>query len=155
MVDKHGRRNMIIVNAGIFTIGALLISGTSTFILLLFGRFILGFAVSLSAIAECIYISELSTPAKRGMLVSFNELAITVGILLAFLVNYILADIPGGWRIMFSLSVGIAIIQGLAMLFLPQTPQFLMIQKKEKQAEIILKRLRLSTNTRQSLANIR
>ena len=49
------------------------------------------------------------------MLVSFNELAITVGILLAFLVNYCLAEVPGGWRIMFSLSVGIAIIQvGLA-----------------------------------------
>ena len=71
----------------------------------------MGFAVALSAIAECIYISELSIPAKRGMLVSFNELAITVGILMAFLVNYCLANIPGGWRIMFSLSVGIAIIQ--------------------------------------------
>ena len=102
---------MIIVNAGIFTIGALLISGTSTFILLLLGRFILGFAVSLSAIAECIYISELSTPAKRGMLVSFNELAITVGILVAFLVNYCLVGVPGGWRIMFNLSIGIALFQ--------------------------------------------
>ena len=111
MVDKHGRRNMIIVNAGIFTFGALLISGTSTFILLLLGRFILGFAVSLSAIAECIYISELSTPAKRGMLVSFNELAITVGILVAFLVNYCLVGVPGGWRIMFNLSIGIALFQ--------------------------------------------
>ena len=154
-MDKFGRRNMIIVNACVFVLGALMISGTSTFFFFLLGRFTLGFAVALSAIAECIYISELSVPSKRGMLVSFNELAITVGILLAFLVNYILADIPGGWRIMFSLSVGIAIIQGLAMLFLPQTPQFLMIQKKEKQAEIILKRLKLSTNTRQSLANIR
>ena len=111
LVDKYGRKNMIIVNALIFTFGALLISGTSTFILLLFGRFILGFAVSLSAIAECIYISELSTPAKRGMLVSFNELAITVGILIAFLVNYSLADVPGGWRIMFNLSIGIALFQ--------------------------------------------
>lgn len=110
-MDRYGRKNMIIANAGIFTIGALMISVTSTFFFLLLGRFILGFAVSLSAIAECIYISELSTPAKRGMLVSFNELAITVGILMAFLVNYSLASVPGGWRIMFSLSVGIALIQ--------------------------------------------
>lgn len=102
---------MIIANAGIFVLGALLISATSTFFLLILGRFILGFAVSLSAIAECIYISELSVPSKRGMLVSFNELAITIGILLAFLVNYCLAGVPGGWRIMFNLSVGIAIIQ--------------------------------------------
>jgi hypothetical protein len=46
-------------------------------------------------------------------------------------------------------------LQGLAMLFLPQTPHYLMIRKKEKEAETILKRLKLSTNTRQSLANIR
>ena len=110
-MDKYGRKNMIIANAGIFVLGALLISATSTFFLLILGRFILGFAVSLSAIAECIYISELSVPSKRGMLVSFNELAITIGILLAFLVNYCLAGVPGGWRIMFNLSVGIAIIQ--------------------------------------------
>lgn len=102
---------MIIANAVIFALGAVMISGSSTFFFLMLGRFILGFAVSLSAIAECIYISELSTPAKRGMFVSFNELAITVGILIAFLVNYILADVPGGWRIMFSLSIGIAIFQ--------------------------------------------
>ena len=111
LVDKYGRKNVIIGNAIIFSIGALLISGTSVFVLILFGRFILGFAVSLSAIAECIYISELSTPAKRGMLVSFNELAITVGILIAFLVNYCLAYVPGGWRIMFNLSIGIALFQ--------------------------------------------
>ena len=53
--------------------------------LLLAGRFVLGFAVSLSAIAECIYISEIAPPEKRGMLVSLNELGITIGILLAYL----------------------------------------------------------------------
>lgn len=155
LVDKYGRKNMIIGNACVFVIGALMISGTSTFFFFLLGRFILGFAVALSAIAECIYISELSVPSKRGMLVSFNELAITVGILIAFLVNYCLANIVGGWRIMFSLSVGIAIIQGLAMLFLPQTPQFLMIKKNDKAAEAVLRKLKLTTNVRQSMADIR
>jgi SP family facilitated glucose transporter-like MFS transporter 12 len=43
-------------------------SSTSSFGLLLVGRFILGFAVALSAIAECIYIAEISTPEKRGEL---------------------------------------------------------------------------------------
>ena len=58
---------------------------STTFGLLLAGRFVLGFAVSLSAIAECIYISEIAPPEKRGMLVSLNELGITIGILLAYL----------------------------------------------------------------------
>ena len=73
-VDKYGRRTTIILTALLFTLGALLMSFTSSFLVLLVGRFILGFAVSLSAIAECIYISEISTPDKRGMLVSLNEL---------------------------------------------------------------------------------
>ena len=65
--------------------------------LLLAGRFVLGFAVSLSAIAECIYISEIAPQEKRGMLVSLNELGITVGVLLVYLVNFTFADVDGGW----------------------------------------------------------
>ncbi len=80
-VDKYGRRFTIAANALIFTLGSLLISLTSTLWILLLGRLILGFAVSLSAIAECIYIAEIATDGKRGMLVSLNELGITVGIL--------------------------------------------------------------------------
>ncbi len=64
------------------------------------------------------------------MLVSLNELGITVGILIAFLVNYIFTDVDQGWRYMFGLSAVAAIIQGIAMIFLPKTPQFLMICKQ-------------------------
>ena len=64
------------------------------------------------------------------MLVSLNELGITVGILIAFLVNYIFTDVVNGWRYMFSLSAVAAIVQGVAMIFLPKTPQFLMIKKQ-------------------------
>ena len=48
-------------------------SSTSSFGLLLVGRFILGFAVALSAIAECIYIAEISTPDKRGDILEINK----------------------------------------------------------------------------------
>lgn len=154
-VDKYGRKVTIIVNAGIFIVGALTLSLTSNLFFLLLGRFVLGFAVALSAIAECIYISELSTPEKRGMLVSLNELAITVGILIAFLVNYCLAEVRNGWRVMFSLSVAAAIVQGIAMFFLPRTPQFLMICRKEAEAEATIRKLRISRNIRQTMADIR
>lgn len=155
LVDKYGRRFSIVANAFLFTLGALLLAFSSRFPLLLVGRFLLGFAVSLSAIAECIYISEISTPEKRGMLVSLNELAITVGILLAFLVNYIFADVPGGWRVMFGLSSAVAVVQGVAMAFLPRTPQFLMIKRMDSEAEGVLRRLQITSNIRQTLTNIR
>lgn len=154
-VDKYGRKWSIIANAFLFTIGALMMAMASDFGLLLLGRFILGFAVSLSAIAECIYIAEISTPEKRGMLVSLNELGITVGILIAFLVNYIFTDVEAGWRYMFGLSAFAAVFQGIAMLFLPKTPQFLMICKQEDKAEATLRKLQLTNNVRQTMTNIR
>jgi SP family facilitated glucose transporter-like MFS transporter 12 len=154
-VDRYGRRLTIVTNAFVFTVGALILALTSSYAMLLVGRFVLGFAVALSAIAECIYISEIASPEKRGMLVSLNELGITVGILVAFLVNYIFADTDGGWRIMFGLSSVVAVVQGFVMSFMPQTPQFLMIKKQEEKAEKTLRDLRLTTNVRQTMTNIR
>ena len=154
-VDRYGRRLTIVVNAMLFTGGALVLATSTTFGLLLAGRFVLGFAVSLSAIAECIYISEIAPPEKRGMLVSLNELGITVGILLAYLVNYTFATVDGGWRIMFGLSSVIAVVQGGVMSLMPRTPRFLMIKKREEKAEKTLRDLRLTTNVRQTMTHIR
>lgn len=89
------------------------------------------------------------------MLVSLNELAITFGILVSFLVNYIFATTEKGWRIMFGLSSVVAVFQGVAMLFLPRTPQFLMISRQEEKAEKTLRQLQITRNVRQTMANIR
>lgn len=154
-IDYYGRKFTIIFNAFLFTAGALTVSCSSSLSVILFGRFMLGFAVSLSAIAECIYISEIVRPEKRGMFVSLNELTITVGILVAYLVNYMFATTPHGWRIMFLLSAFVAVAQGFLMLFMPKTPHFLMLTKCEKRAEDTIRQLELSRNVRQTMTNIR
>ena len=79
LVDRYGRKTTIILNAILFTFGAIIVAFAKNLTSVLIGRFTLGFAVSLSAIAECIYIAEISTPSRRGGLVSLNELGITVG----------------------------------------------------------------------------
>ena len=61
-MDRCGRKVTIILNALLFMVGALIIAFSNSFTSVLFGRFILGFAVSLSAISECIYIAEISIP---------------------------------------------------------------------------------------------
>ena len=60
--------------------------------------FFSGFGVSLSAIAECVYISEISPPERRGLLVSLNELGITLGFLLAYLMDFAFIEKEHGWR---------------------------------------------------------
>lgn len=55
----------IIINALVFITGALILAMSSNYSMLLVGRFVVGFAVALSAVSECIYISEIATPKNR------------------------------------------------------------------------------------------
>ena len=101
---------------------------------LLIGRFTVGFAVSLSAMAECLYISEISAPSNRGLLISLNELGITVGLLLAYITNFIFMSVSGGWRYMFGLSTVLSVVQFGALLLLPSTPHFLVMKSRDSEA---------------------
>ncbi|XP_013380389.1 solute carrier family 2, facilitated glucose transporter member 10 isoform X2 [Lingula anatina] len=146
IVDYFGRRYAIMVNAGIFIIGALVLALSPNYSVLIVGRLVVGFAVSLSAIGECVYISEIAPPTKRGLLVSLNELGITVGLLLAYLVNYLFICVGAGWRYMFALSIVPALVQGIGMFFLPPSPRHLMLKRKEQQAQEVLQKLRGYSN---------
>jgi len=141
IVDHFGRRRAIIVNALFFILGAFVLAFSTTYAWLIMGRLVLGFAVSLSAIGECIYISEIAPPARRGFLVSLNELGITVGILLAYLVNYLLIKTEFGWRIMFGLSVIPAFLQGFGMIFLPSSPRWLISKQLHLEAKDVISSL--------------
>ncbi|XP_074642959.1 solute carrier family 2, facilitated glucose transporter member 10-like isoform X2 [Tubulanus polymorphus] len=142
IIDYWGRRRTIILNSIVFIIGAIILVISPSFLSLVVGRFILGLAVSLSAIGECIYISEIAPANKRGLLVTFNELGITVGLLLAYVVNYGFINKTDGWKYMFGLSMIPAVVQGIGMFFLPSSPRFLLLQKKDQEAEVVLQKLR-------------
>lgn len=157
-IDKIGSRMAIIVNALVFIAGALLLAFSNSYGWLLVGRFIVGFAVALSAVSECIYISEISTPHNRGMLVSLNEVAITVGFLLAYVVGLIFIDRSEGWRYMFGLSAVPAAGQLLGMFKLPNSPHFLVLKHRDEEAESAVRNLRQLKSTdqvRQELTHIR
>lgn len=155
VVDKIGRKWTIILNSVVFVVGATVLTLSYSVPVLMSGRVIVGFAVSLSAISECIYISEIAPPDKRGMLVGLNELGITIGFLLAYTMNYVFADIPNGWRYMFIASAVPAIIQMLGMFRLPPSPHYLILRKKDHKAEKVLSDLRGKPDVRQELTNIR
>ena len=140
IVDVVGRRNTIVGNAVVFILGAVILATANHYGILILGRFIVGFGVSLSAIAEVIYISEIAPPTFRGLLVSLNEMGITIGVLIAYGVNYAFISTPGGWRYMFGLSAIPAAIQGVGMGFLPKSPRWLVLKEKPYDA---LKALRI------------
>lgn len=141
IVDFIGRRMAIIINAAVFLVGAVILAFAPSFAVLVVGRFIVGFGVSLSAIAECIYISEIAPAKRRGLLVSFNEVGICLGILLAYSVNVFFIDKPSGWRYMFGLSGIPAFIQGVGMFFLPHSPRWLILNGQDEKACKMIRKL--------------
>ncbi|XP_072412475.1 solute carrier family 2, facilitated glucose transporter member 10 isoform X1 [Chiloscyllium punctatum] len=120
-VDFHGRRNSIILSAVLLCIGSTILLLSSSFVLLVSGRITVGFAMSISSTACCIYVSEIVSPHHRGKLVSLYEVGVTLGILSAYALNYIWADIRNGWKYMFGLAIGPASFQSISVLLLPST----------------------------------
>jgi len=141
LLNNLGRKYSIQLTAIFFAVGAVVMGVADRLAIILVGRFMVGFCVSLSAMSECTYIAEISLPTHRGRLVTLNELGITLGFLLAFVVNYIFMTVESGWRYMFGLSGVVALVQLICMVFLPQTPHFLVMRGKEEQATMVMKKM--------------
>ncbi|NXP47211.1 GTR10 protein, partial [Heliornis fulica] len=122
LIDRHGRRRAILVSNLVLFGGSLILTLVTSFIGLVIGRMTVGFAISVSSMACCIYVSEMVAAHQRGLLVSLYEAGVTVGILLSYALNYIFADIGEGWRYMFGLAIVPTAMQFLSILFLPVNP---------------------------------
>ncbi|KAM9249565.1 solute carrier family 2, facilitated glucose transporter member 10 [Dugong dugon] len=119
LIDCYGRKQAILGSNMVLLVGSLSLGLAGSLAWLVLGRSVAGFAISLSSMACCIYVSELVGPRQRGVLVSLYEAGITVGILLSYAINYALASVPRGWRHMFGWAAAPAFLQSLSLLFLP------------------------------------
>ncbi|KAL9980903.1 hypothetical protein ACROYT_G009544 [Oculina patagonica] len=155
IVDFIGRRLAIVINSVVFIVGAIILALAPSFTILIVGRFIVGFGVSLSAIAECIYISEIAPAKWRGLLVSINEVGICTGLLLAYSVNVLFIDLPNGWRYMFGLSAIPAFVQGIGMFFLPHSPRWLIVNGQDDKACRMIQKLQWSGDPYEELTRIK
>ena len=139
--NAFGRRGGIITTAVLFIIGTLFAATAVNTDMLIIGRLIMGFAVGLSATIAPMYLSEVSPPDIRGMVVFLFQMAITVGILSAFIVNF-LFHINGNWRAMFLVGLAPSVLLFVGMLFLPESPRWLVLKGKHEKAHDALHKLR-------------
>src|SRR5215469_10097841 len=139
--DLFGRRRLLIATAIIFAAGALVCAFAVTAGMLILGRIVVGIGIGLSSGTVPVYISEVSPANARGWQVSLFQLAITVGILLAYVVDYAFAKIEG-WRWMLGLAVVPGAILGLGMLGMPETPRWLAKHGHADAAQKVLARIR-------------
>lgn len=119
-IDHQGRRKSIILS-NILILASSLILTIRSYSALVVGRITVGFAMCISSMSCCIFVSEMVSANHRGFMVTLYEAGITVGILAAYAMNYILSDFTGGWKWMFGLAVVPAFIQLISVWFLPSS----------------------------------
>lgn len=135
-----GRKNTLVLIGLLYlasAIGSALVSDPLAFA---FFRFIGGLGVGASTIAAPAYISEIAPAKSRGRLVALYQLSIVVGILAAFLSNYLLSDTgPQAWRWMLGVEAFPALVYGLLILGVPKSPRWLVMKGRTEEATRILK----------------
>ena len=142
--DRFGRRPVTLLAALIFAVGAIAAALSPTVGILVIARFILGLGVGLASLIVPLYIAEIAPPDSRGGLVSLNQLMITIGILLSYIVGVLFTPIEG-WRWMFAVAVIPAVILGVGMFFLPESPRWLVKNGKLTKARLVLARSRVES----------
>ena len=123
VADHFGRKRALLVAAGLFTLGALVEAFAPDVPVLVFGRLAAGFGVGVAAVAAPLYAAELAPAAQRGRFVSSYQLAITIGIFLAYLIDEALAG-SGGWRLMLGISAFAGVLLALAVLLAVESPRW-------------------------------
>ena len=108
--DAIGRRPTNIAGGAAFIVGSLVSAAAPDVATLIAGRFVIGIAIGLSSVAAPLYIAELAPARRRGTLVSLFQLAVTVGILVSYVIDGMLAP-TRAWRTM----LGVAVVPGAAL----------------------------------------
>jgi len=139
--DRLGRRNLIIMAAITFSIGAIGAALAPTVAVLVVFRIVLGLAVGAAALIVPLYLSEIAPTEIRGAISSLNQLMIVVGILVAYIVNALLAS-SGAWRLMLGLAVIPSVVLLIGMYFMPETPRWLVSRDRDDEARDVLRRTR-------------
>lgn len=153
ITDILGRRKVLIGTAIIFIIGSVSSAFAPSIFWLIIGRIILGIAIGVGSFTAPLYLAEIAPFHIRGLLVSLNQLAITIGIVLSYVIDFSFAN-SGDWRWMLGLGVIPAIILLVGSLFLPESPRWMVLRGWNDKAREVLKSIRNTDDVSQELSEI-
>ena len=122
--DRFGRKKIVLMSSLLFIFNAIGLVLSHAVYEIIFWRLIVGIAIGMSSTTAPIYIAEISPQSIRGALVTLNQLAITVGILLSYLISLLFVE-THSWRTMFAFSAIPATLQFFSMIFFPESPRYL------------------------------
>jgi MFS transporter, SP family, galactose:H+ symporter len=139
--DAIGRKLTTIVVAIIFAAGVILTALAPNLVFFIAFRMLVGLSLGIAALVVPVYISEIAPPAKRGSLVTFNQFAIAGGVPIAYWIDLACTHVHLSWRPLFGFEAIPAIVLGIAMLFLPESPRWLASKGRWNEAGQTLERL--------------
>lgn len=165
IADRYGRVKAMVVASILFTLSAIGSGIAFTIWDFIFWRVLGGLAVGAASVIAPAYIAECSPAHLRGRLGSLQQLAIVVGIFIALLCDYFIAVSAGSaeapflfgiaaWRWMFWTEIPPAVLYGMAALMIPESPRYLVAQKRESEAAKVLTKI-LGGNVSAKIAEIR
>lgn len=154
--DKFGRRTTLYWIGVFYLISALGSALATDPYLFSFFRFLGGLGVGASSIAAPTYTSEISSPKNRGRLVALYQFNIVLGILIAFISNYLLAGFDGAndWRWMLGVEAIPAMIYIVLVLGVPKSPRWLLLHKGDEEEALKVLRLTSTEQESQNLLNL-
>lgn len=154
LADLYGRKKIIIATALIFIIGSVMCGCAPTVGWLIFSRVVIGIAVGMISFVAPVYLSEIAPEKIRGRLVTLYQVALTAGILLSYLINRIFANTEFNWRLMLASGTLPAIILLTGILFLHDTPRWLISKNKIDEAKAVFKKISPTADIDHHIAEI-
>lgn len=154
--DRYGRRTALSFSALLFGLSSIGAAIPRTFVEFGVARLVGGVAIGVASMLAPLYIAEVAPARIRGRLVSFNQLAIVIGILMAYVVNWLLSLAgPEGWRWMFAVAALPSVGFFVALFFVPESPRWLVKQNREQAALGVLEQIEGAGAAQQVLRDIR
>ncbi|WP_298148810.1 sugar porter family MFS transporter [Flavobacterium sp.] len=146
--SRYGRKPTMLISAVLFTVNSVGTAIPESFSVFVFFRIVGGVGVGLASMVVPMYLAEIAPAKKRGALVANYQLAIVLGIVLVYFVNYFIAlqgdtqwNLTTGWRWMFGSELLPSILFLVCLFLIPESPRWLATQGKEQQMQAVLDRI--------------
>lgn len=141
LTERYGRKSLLIVVALFFALscGGMALAHTQTSFIIF--RIIGGLAVGAVSVLSPMYVAEVAPPKVRGTLVTAYQMAITLGILISYVVNFALHEVDNNWRWMFATGLLPSVLFFIGLFFIPESPRWLIKAGFREKARITLERI--------------
>jgi MFS transporter, SP family, arabinose:H+ symporter len=123
--DMYGRKKVLIFVALFFAVSCTFTALATSSVIFISARVFGGLAVGAASVLSPMYVAEVAPPRNRGMLVAIYQLAIVLGILCSYTINYGLHNIDNNWRWMFATGIIPSVLFFVGLFFIPESPRWL------------------------------